>query len=259
MAEWTNRAQTIIPSIAFSLVVLVAWQILVPALNIPKYLLPTPSQIIQEGVLANWDRLLMHTEVTLYESVAGFVIGALLGVSLAIALSFSSLMRSMLYPSILTVHVIPKSAVAPLIVLWLGLGSESKVVIAILVAFFPIVINTAAGFFAVPPEFLELTRSVNGRTTKVLGTLQLPYALPYIYDGLKIGITMAVIGAVVGEFVAAAKGLGYLVLISMVEMDTSEMFAGLLALAVITFALYGAVILVERMTIPWYFSMREAK
>lgn len=256
---WIDQIRTAIPGVVFIAIVLAAWQMLAGPMHVPKFLLPTPLAIVQEGLIPKWPKLLMHTEVTAYETVVGFLIGALLGVALAIGLAFSSYVRSVIYPTILTVHIVPKSAIAPLIILWLGLGVESKIVIAILVSFFPIVINTAAGFFAVPPEFLELTRSVKGKSMSVLATLRFPYAMPHIFDGLKIGITMAMIGAVVGEFVSAAKGLGYYVLITMVELETPTMYAGLLVLALLSYALYGAVLLAERMTIPWYFSMRKVR
>jgi NitT/TauT family transport system permease protein len=165
---------------------------------------------------------------------------------------YSPFLRRVIYPLLLTLQSVPKVAIAPLLLLWVGYGLQSNIIVAATVAFFPIVINTATGLESVDAELLELTRSLDAGTLRVFWRVRLPWALPYIFSSLKVAITLAVIGAIVAEFIGADKGLGYLILTSSGAMKTSVMFGVLLILSAFGIVSFYAVSWAERLLCPWY-------
>jgi len=230
---------------------IVVWEIACDLLNIPVWLLPSPLQI----VIQTWQIrsiLPLHIFATFAEVVGGFALAIAAGVPLAIIIVYSPPLRRVIYPLLLMVQSVPKVAVAPLLLLWVGYGLTSNIIVAATVAFFPIVINTATGLESVDPELIELTRSLDARRLEVFWRVRLPWALPYLFSSLKVAITLAVIGAVVAEFIGADKGLGYLILTSSGEMKTSLMFGVLLILSLLGILCFYAVSWAERLLCPWY-------
>ena len=237
---------------------LVIWEISVAYLNIPVYLLPAPTLIA--GQLMNPEiSWVEHTAVTIYEVVVGFALALIVGIGLAIALSASKLFRAAFYPLILIAQLVPKIAIAPIILIWLGFGDSPKILIAFLIAFFPIVIDTSTGLNTVSPEVMDMVRAMRAPRWRIYAKIRLPAALVHIFGGMKVAMTLAVIGAVVAEFLGAEKGLGYLLFISGTYANTPMGFAALLILTLAGMMLYALILIVERLAIPWYFKPREEK
>jgi len=230
---------------------LVLWQLATMVFNIPKWLLPSPLAIL-DAMIQNANALWVNSLVTLYESLAGFLLSVLIGVPLAILIVWSPYLRNTVYPILLLFQSIPKTAIAPLIVIWFGHGISSKVVIAFLVAFFPIVVDTAAGLMSVETDMLNLSRSLKSSRQQEFRYIRLPNALPYFFSGAKVAITLAVIGAVIGEFVGGSQGLGYIILLAASQLQTSLIFAALVILSLQGIVLFYAIGFVEKIAVPWY-------
>jgi NitT/TauT family transport system permease protein len=193
-----------------------------------------------------------HFLATLWAILGGFALSVIVGIPLAIMISFSKLLRSIIYPLILMLQSVPKVAIAPLLLLWVGYGLQSAIVVAATVAFFPIVISTAAGLASIDRELLELTRSLDSSHVKVFRKVRLPWAMPHIFSGFKVAITLAVIGAVVAEFIGADRGLGYLILTNSGALKTSVVFAVVVILSLLGMVLFYTVEAIERFACPWY-------
>jgi NitT/TauT family transport system permease protein len=240
------------------LATLVVWEAAWRAFNVPRFVVPIPSGIIGEGW--QWRMyLLRHSWVTLYETLAGFALSIAVGTPLAVMLVYSEALRRALYPLLVVTQAVPKVAIAPVLLLLLGAGEVSKVVVAFLVAFFPIVVDTATGLAATPPELLDLSRSYRAGGARTFLKVRFPMALPFFFSGLKVAVTLSVIGAVVGEFVGSDKGLGYVIVSATSYWKSNLAFAAMLLLAAMAVALFGLVELAERWICPWYAVARERK
>lgn len=236
--------------------ILVVWELACDTLKVPAWLLPAPTRILAE----TWSIraiLPMHIFATFAEIAGGFFIGIVVAVPLAIAIVYSRLLRRVIYPVILMLQSVPKVAIAPLVLLWIGYGLVPNMIVAASVAFFPVVINTATGLESVDPELLELTQSLDSGAWRVFWKVRLPWALPYIFSSLKVAVTLAVIGAIVAEFIGAGKGLGYLILTSSGAMKTSVMFGMLILLSCLGILCFYAVSWVERLLCPWYMPSKQ--
>ena len=256
-APFARRALTdyLIPT-ATLLGVLIVWEAVARVFRIPNFIMPAPSAILVEG----WEwryRFVAHTLVTLYETLGGFALSIAVGVPLAIFIVYSPAMRSAVYPLIVLAQSVPKIAVAPVLLLILGYGAIPKLVVAFLVAFFPVVIDTATGLAATPPELIDLSRSYRASAFKTFVKVRLPMALPFFFAGAKVAITLSVIGAVVGEFVGSDKGLGYVILSATSYWKTELAFSAMLLLSLMAIVLFGAVSLVERVLCPWLVAETE--
>ena len=230
--------------------VLLAWEAATRAFRIPRFIVPAPSAILAEG----WEwryRFLGHAWVTLYETLGGFALSMLVGVPLAVLIVYSPTLKSALYPLIVLAQSVPKIAIAPVLLLILGHGEIPKVIVAFLVAFFPVVVDTATGLAATPPELLDLSRSYRASAFKTFLKVRLPMAMPFVFAGAKVAITLSVIGAVVGEFVGSDQGLGYLILSATSYWKTELAFSSMILLSLMAIVLFGAVALVERLVCPW--------
>lgn len=236
--------------------VFAAWEIAVRAFGLKPYVLPAPS-LVFENFLGQWARLLEHAWVTTEIILVGYVLGILVAIPLALLIAFSRTVQATLYPLLVVFQIIPKIAVAPLFIVWFGFGLMPKVLIAFLIAFFPIVINTVVGLAGIEPEKILLARSMGLSGTATFFKIRLPNALPSIFGGLKIAITLAVVGAVVGEFVGGDAGLGYLLMSANGSMDTPLLFAGLVGLTLIGVVLFMLIEIAERFAIPWHTSARN--
>jgi len=247
--EWRARISGILYPIGVVLGVLAVWEVGARMLGVPAFLLPPPSAI---GVsfIANASLLLFHGWITTAEILLGFVLSIVVGIPLALAIFLWPAFSRSILPLLVSSQAMPKVAVAPLFLVWFGFGLLPKVLIAFLIAFFPIVINTAVGLALIEPEKIYLARSMGFGATATFFKIRLPNALPAIFGGLKISITLAVVGAVVGEFVGGDAGLGYLLMVANGSMDTRLLFAGIVALTVLGVVLFLLVELAERLAIP---------
>ncbi len=245
-SKFVNRAAT--PLIYLTL--FAAWELLAHLLKVPTWILPAPSAIFEAAV--KWAPELAHnTWVTLRETVVGFLLAIVLSLPLAILISLNPLARQLLYPILLGLQSVPKVAIAPLVILWFGLSEWPKIIVVVLVCFFPILVNMVAGLEAVPKTMLDLMRSLGASPHKVFRRLRVPVALPHFFTGCKVAVTFAVIGAVISEFVAAQDGLGYLILISTAQSQTPLAFAAIALLTVLSIALFRGIELIERRLVDW--------
>jgi NitT/TauT family transport system permease protein len=239
-----------LPVIGLALLI-AAWHAYVVAFNLPPAVLPKPGQVL-DAMLANWRLVISEGWITLLESFYGFVLAFVLGVPLAVAIAGSATLNLMFYPLLIATQSLPKVALAPLILVWLGLGIESKLAIAWLVAFFPIVVDTATGLRNTPAEFLDLATAVRASPWQTFWKIRFPAALPFVISGCKVAITLAVIGAVIGEFIGSNQGLGNLLLVANSQVNVPLAFACLIGLAMIGIGLYAAVVAVELALRPWF-------
>jgi NitT/TauT family transport system permease protein len=230
--------------------ILAIWQIYVSAFGINRIVLPGPLDILHASV-NSWPTLLKETWPTFLESVLGFAIAVLIGIPVAVCVANSRVLNLTLYPILIATQSIPKVAVAPIVLVWFGLGLQSKLVIAFLVAFFPIVVDTATGMRATPAGLLELARSLRASSLQIFLKVQFPAALPFIFAGAKVAVTLAVIGAVIGEFIGSLNGLGNLLLTANSQLDSPLAWAALVWLSVLGILLFAAVVVVERIVMPW--------
>jgi NitT/TauT family transport system permease protein len=231
-------------------VILLAWQLYTQGLGVPQLVLPSPMAILDSSI-KNWKLLLSESWPTFLESVLGFGLAVVIGIPVAVCVANSRVLNLTFYPILIAMQSIPKVAVAPIILVWFGLGMESKLVIAFLVAFFPIVVDTAAGMNATPVGLLELARSLRASHFQVFWKVQFPAALPFIFAGSKVAVTLAVIGAVIGEFVGSTNGLGNLLLTANSQLDSPLAWAALVWLSALGILLFAAVVIAEKLVTPW--------
>ena len=218
--------------------------------KISTAVLPTPLKVL-DATLQNWDLLLIEGWVTLKETLLGFILAVGLGIPIAVAVSNSQTLNLTFTPLLIALQSVPKVALAPILLVWLGTGIESKLAIAWLVAFFPIVVDTAAGLQSTPRELMELARSLRASRWEIFAKVQFPSALPFIVTGAKVAVTLAVIGAVIGEFIGSSEGLGYVLLSATSQFNTPLAFAALFALAALGIIAYLLVVLIEWLLSPW--------
>jgi NitT/TauT family transport system permease protein len=232
------------------LLLLILWETCTRIFKVPGWILPAPSAIMAAAI--DWaPDLFYNSYVTLRETVLGFALALVISVPLAVIIAFTVTLRRLVYPILLGLQSVPKVALAPLVILWLGIGSWPKIVIVILVCFFPILVNVVAGFEAVPKAMLDLMHSLRASQSAIFRRLRVPIATPYLFTGCKIAITFAVIGAVISEFVAAQEGLGYLILISTAQSQTPLAFAAIIVLTVMSVVLFYAIELLEKRFVTW--------
>ncbi len=244
---WLDR---LTPVLAF-VVLLIVWEASTRLFAIPSFLLPAPSRIVGDAFQVDAGIWLGHIQSTLRVALIGYAVSILIGIPLAIGLAKSRFLSRTLYPMLVVVQSTPIVAVAPIIVVTLGSGDLPRVVITFLITFFPIVVSTTTGLMATPPELIELSRSLRAGTFREVMQIRLPYALPYIFSALKISTTLAVIGAVVAEFVAAEKGLGFYIAFSTSFFKIPQAFAGLVCLVAISLILFRAVGYIQKRFAPW--------
>lgn len=232
------------------------WEAAVRLFALPVYLLPAPSVIWVESV-AIADTILSHTLATLHTVIVGFLVSIVISLPLAVLLTSSPYVSSALYPLLVLTQSIPKVALAPILVVMLGATELPRIIITFLVAFFPLVIAVAVGLLAVPSDLLELGRSYKASKLQELYRIRLPYAIPFIFSGLKVAIALSVVGAVVGEFVNADQGLGYLIISATAFFRTPVAFGALILLSVMGVVLFQAVVIIERVFFPWSAANQE--
>ena len=226
------------------------WEIGVQLAHTPYYILPTPSRIFYV-FFTRLPLLLAHTGVTAIEIAVGMILAACGGFALALLLFYSPSLKRAIYPLIIASQMIPIFAIAPLLILWFGYGIWPKVTVAALIAFFPIVINTVDGLKSVPEETIDLLNSLRATERQIFLVARFPAALPSLFSGLKIGVTLSVVGATIGEWIGAKAGLGYLMIQSNALLRIDLVFAAILALSILGLLLFGALRIMEEWLLRW--------
>lgn len=224
----------------------VAWELIVDLMRIKPVILPAPTRIA-EVAWENRALLLKNTWPTFVAISLGFLAAVVTGFLIAVGIAYSALLRELTYPFLVAAQILPKIAFAPLFLIWFGFGLMPKVVIAALIAFFPVVINTAKGLTSVDNELLQYMDSLGASAWEKFTKISLPWAMPYFFAALKISITLAIVGAVVGEFVAAGEGLGYVINASNISLDTELMFAAIVTMSVLGILMFLVIVLFERL------------
>jgi NitT/TauT family transport system permease protein len=232
------------------------WELGVRVFSIPPYLIPKPYDVMLSFV-AEGDMLLAQAVPTTIATVGGFALSALIGVPLAMLIAGSRTVEAYLYPLLVFSQSIPKVAVAPLFVVWFGFGMTPKVISAFLLGVFPVVVAGVQGFKSVEPDMRDLARAMKASWLQTFTMVNLPHAMPAIFAGLKVSVTLAVVGAVVGEFVGANSGIGFVLQRSIGNFELPTMFAALVVLAMIGVILFWLVDLIERLVVPWHASQRH--
>ena len=239
-----------VPSALVLLGLLLAWQLAVDLGGVKEYILPSPSAAIKAYFRPNY-QWTANFLATFYATIGAFALSAVLGIGLAVVIVWNDMLMRTVMPVLVLFNTLPKIALAPLFVIWLGYGIWPNIVIGTTIAFFPMVVNSAVGLATAEPEMLELVRSLKASRWQVFTKIRFPNAVPYIFTGLKLNATMSVIGAIVGEFVASERGLGALIITGGVTLETPSIFASLILISVLGLALYGVVVAVERVVAPW--------
>jgi NitT/TauT family transport system permease protein len=254
-AAWLRkRAGLILVFLAIALF----WEYAVKILGIKEYLLPPPTKIASEFA-RRYPAVMQGAWVTTQEILGGYLLAVAVSIPLALAVVRWRFVEDAIYPVIVFLQIIPKIAIAPLFIIWLGFGFLPKLLIVFLLCFFPIVVASVAGFKALDPDVMDFARSTGARGLKLFLKIQLPQALPEIFTGLKVGAALSATAAVVAEFVASDKGLGYLLQQYNGNLETPMVFAIIVLLSVIGLLIYYAVELIERWVIPWHVSHRPAE
>jgi NitT/TauT family transport system permease protein len=252
--RWMGRFRVAAAFAGFLLV----WEICTRVFGLPEYILPTPSRIFGEAA-GKWRSLIDAAAFTVQPMLIGFALAVVLGVAIALGIAFSDTARQIAYPLLVFFQIVPKIAVAPLFIIWFGFGLMPKVLLVFLLSFFPVVVSAMQAFRSLESEVAELLRSSGATRWRAFRMVQLPAALPVLFGGFKVAAALAATAAVVAEFVASDRGLGYLLLEYNGNLDTPMSFAAIFALTALGLALYGAVELAERVAIPWHVSRRRAE
>lgn len=241
--------------VAAAIAILLAWDLSIRIFDIKEFLLPSPAAVY-DSLIADWDELGPNALVTLIEIMAGFGLAVVIGVATALAIVSSRIVDKTALPHIVGAQVIPKIAIAPLFVVWFGFGFTPKILVAFLIAVFPMIINSVAGLRSVDGNKLHLARSMGASPAQTFFKIRLPNAMPSIFAGLKLSITAAVIGAVVGEFIGADEGLGKVMMIANGELETALLFSSIVLLSFIGVVLFLIIDVLERVVIRWHVSQR---
>ena len=245
-----SRILSVVLPLSVLLAIGLVWEAAVRGFEIPSYILPGPAKIL----VVMWHRLdllVFHGLITLLEIGLGFLAALVLGVGLAVAIHASRTVERSLMPLVIASQTIPVFAIAPLLILWFGYGIGSKVVMTLIIVFFPIVINTVQGLRAADPDTVALLRILEASPLQIFFKVRVPQALPHVFSGLKIGVAVSVIGAVIGEWVGAQRGLGYLMIHANAQLQVELVFASIGFLSLMGVGLYGLVSGLERVLMPW--------
>lgn len=234
----------------------IVWEIAVRLLNVPEYILPAPSKVFAD-LYYNVPIVFTASLYTLQPMVLGFLVAVVMGTLLALLVVYSRAFEAIFYPLLVILQIIPKIAIAPLFIIWVGFGLPSKILLVFLLSFFPIVVNSIVAFKSIEPDVYDLAKSYRAGRLKIFWKVELPGALPSLFAGFKVAAALSATAAVVAEFVASDNGLGYLLLNYNGNMNTSMTFAVIIVLSLLGLLLYGIVEMIERFAIPWHVSQRR--
>lgn len=248
----SSRAKDVAAPVLLMLAILAAWEALVRIFAVPTYILPAPSEILEQIYL---ERVMIfgHLRVTLFEIFAGYILACLVGFGLSVAIVYSKAFRRGVLPLIVAAQTIPVIAIAPILVIWFGYNDVPRIIITALVAFFPLTVSFVTGLEALEPELINFFRSLNANGFQIFVKLRLPAALPNIFAGLKVATTLAVIGATISEWVGASAGLGYLMAQDTQQINTARVFASLVVLGTFGIGFFAFIGLLQRIFMPWVY------
>ena len=255
--RWVAGTRAWLLPIGILAALLGAWELWVQLADVPKWQLPAPSAIGKElgdSRVLLWDNFL----VTLEEIVLGFMAALAAGLLLAAGIAYSRVLERSVYPIVIASQTIPIIAIAPLLLIWVGYGIAPKVIIVGLICFYPIAVNTVDGLKAVDPDMVRMVRTLGASRWQIFTKLQIPTSLPFMFSGIKIGISVSVIAAVIGEWVGASEGLGYLITYSQPQFLTDRVFAAIVVLSILGIGLFVLASVAERMMLPWHFTEKRA-
>lgn len=244
-----SRAADWVLPLILVVVIVAAWQAMVSFGGVKEYVLPAPGAVVKK-MFSDFGTFADQSVPTIIAIFVGFALAIVVALPIAVAMVYSSIVQRAVYPLLIIAQVVPKVAIAPLFIIWFGFGQLPKVLMVALICFFPVVIDSMVGFRAVRPESLMLVRSMGANRWQAFWKIRWPWAVPSIFAGVKVGITLAVVGAVVAEFVGADKGLGVLLITARGDMDSLTVFASVAWLTVIGAVLFGVVELLERVLVP---------
>jgi NitT/TauT family transport system permease protein len=252
-AQKLNRSilKNITKPLAFVFILCVVWEITVRVLEVHPVLLPAPS-LIASFIYENFLTLLYHTGITVYEAIIGLILGVCIGLAFGTIIVYSQILRDATLPLLLAADITPKAALAPLLLIIFGFGILPKIVIVILITFFPVVINTAAGLASIQPELMDLANSFKAGGWLAFYKIRFPNALPYIFAGLRIAVPLSFVGAVIAEFAGTIEGIGWVLLDAILTFRTEQTIAGIVFAALAGIILFSTITLVERKAMPWY-------
>ena len=248
----TSAAEDVAAPLLLMFLILAAWEALVRLFEVPTFVLPTPTQIVAAIFL---DRAIIFSQlkVTLFEILSGYLLAAVVGFCLSLAILYSNAFRRGVLPLIVASQTIPVIAIAPILVIWFGYNAAPRIIITALVAFFPLTVAIVTGLHSLEPQLINFFRSLNASEYQIFLKLRLPAALPNIFAGLKVASTLAVIGATISEWVGASEGLGYLMAQDSAQLNTTRVFSSLVVLGVLGMTFFATVGLVEKLMMPWTF------
>ena len=235
--------------------ILVAWEVFVRSAGIKPYILPAPS-VVLASLVQKLPTVLAAAGFTVQPMLIGFAIAVVIGILLALIVAFSSTLQDIIYPLIVFLQIVPKIAVAPLFIIWFGYGLMPKVLLVFLLSFFPIVVSAVTAFRSVDTDIMDLAKATGAGAWRIFWKVQVPHALPTLFTGIKVAAALSSTAAVVAEFVASDRGLGYLLLEYNGTLNTSMAFAVIIVLSAMGLVLYGIVEIIERLLIPWHVSRR---
>jgi len=246
----SKRVANFVFPLAGTAIILLLWHYYVVLFRVPVVVLPTPMQVLQ-AIVEDSKALAEEGWITALECLYGFALAMAVGIPIAVTMTYSRIANQMFYPLLVASQSIPKVAIAPILLVWFGTGIKSKLAMAFVIAFFPVVVDTATGLRSTSPELLELARSLQCSRLQTFFKIQLPSALPSIFSGAKIAVTLSVIGAVIGEFIGSNEGLGNLLLTANSQLNSPLVWAALVVLSLLGVILYGLVVLAEKLLMPW--------
>ncbi|MCF2946979.1 ABC transporter permease [Paraglaciecola aquimarina] len=250
MHKFNLSFSQLLPSLTL-LALLPIWETAVYIFEIPNFLLPAPSEIMQAFLNVEWSRWSTHLWATLRVAILGFLMSLCISIPLAVIMVRSKFLAKTIYPLLVIIQSTPVVAIAPLLIVMFGAGESPRLAITCLITFFPLVVSATTGMMSTPEELIELSKSLGASPAKEIWHIRLPYAVPHIFSGMKVAITLSIIGAVVAEFVAAEQGLGYFVQFSTSYFKIPQAFAALLFLSVLSLLLFKAVQLVQYLFFRW--------
>jgi len=236
--------------------ILLLWQMTVSVLSVPDYVLPSPTVTVREFIRL-FGLLLSHGLVTTYETILGLILAVVFAVSIAVAMVWSTAVEKTVMPLLVFFHTTPKIAIAPLFIVWFGFGYTPKIIISFWLAYFPIAIATITGLRNIAPEMIDLAKSMSSTTLQIFIKIRIPNSLPSFFSGLKLGSIVALLGAIVGEYVGSDAGLGYLITMANFNNDVKLLFSVVIFLTILGRLIYYVVCLIERHAISWHVVVRE--
>ena len=252
---WRRIDSTVYPIVTIAGLI-VLWHLAAVLLDMPAFILPRPGEAFSR-IVQNRSVLIDNLWPTLKGILGGYLLAIVVGIPLAVAIVSNRTLEKMIYPLLVISQTVPKVAILPLILIWVGTGVETKILIAFFISFFPVVIDTAVGLQSVPTEMIDLARSMGGETWAIFRKVRFIYALPSVFAGLKVGITLATIGAVFAEMLASNDGLGYVVRLAQGRLNTAYVIGTVIVIAAVGIVLFLLVEAAERAAVPWHVSRRR--